>query len=250
MVTLYLSVIVLLPLAALSSEAFSDGTGTFWHQITAPEAWYSLRLTFVCALIVVAINVVMGTAIAWVLVRDKFPGKSLVNSVIDLPFALPTIVAGLVLLTLYGNDSPIGVNLAFTQFSVVLALLFVTLPFVVRAVQPVLMELDQDMEEAAASLGAGPITTFRRIILPNLSPAILAGAALAFARAIGEYGSLVLLTGVIPFHTEASSVFIFKQIESDNTVGAAASSVVLLAVALVMLLLISLASRWSLRHGR
>jgi sulfate transport system permease protein len=250
MVTLYLSVIVLLPLAALSSKAFSDGTGTFWHQISAPEAWYSLRLTFICALIVVAINVVMGTAIAWVLVRDNFRGKSVVNSLIDLPFALPTIVAGLVLLTLYGNDSPIGVNLAFTQFSVVLALLFVTLPFVVRAVQPVLMELDRDMEEAASSLGAGPITTFRRIILPNLTPAILAGAALAFARAIGEYGSLVLLTGVIPFKTEASSVFIFKQIESDNTVGAAAASVVLLAVALVMLLLISLLSRWSLRHGR
>jgi sulfate transport system permease protein len=192
----------------------------------------------------------MGTAIAWVLVRDNFRGKSVVNSLIDLPFALPTIVAGLVLLTLYGNDSPIGVNLAFTQFSVVLALLFVTLPFVVRAVQPVLMELDRDMEEAASSLGAGPITTFRRIILPNLTPAILAGAALAFARAIGEYGSLVLLTGVIPFKTEASSVFIFKQIESDNTVGAAAASVVLLAVALVMLLLISLLSRWSLRHGR
>jgi sulfate/thiosulfate transport system permease protein len=250
MVTLYLSVIVLLPLAALSSKAFSDGTGTFWHQVTAPEAWASLKLTFLSALIVVAINVVMGTAIAWVLVRDKFPGKALVNSVIDLPFALPTIVAGLVLLTLYGNDSPIGVSVAFTRFSVVLALLFVTLPFVVRAVQPVLMELDQDMEEAAASLGAGPITTFRRIILPNLTPAILAGAALAFARAIGEYGSLVLLTGTIPFHTEASSVFIFKQIESDNTVGAAACSVVLLAVALVMLVVIGVLSKWSLRHGR
>jgi sulfate transport system permease protein len=250
MVTLYLSVIVLLPLAALSSKAFSDGTGTFWHQITAPEAWSSLKLTFISALIVVAINVVMGTAIAWVLVRDRFPGKSIVNSIIDLPFALPTIVAGLVLLTLYGTDSPVGITVAFTRASVVLALLFVTLPFVVRAVQPVLMELDTDMEEAAASLGAGPITIFRRIILPNLTPAILAGAALAFARAIGEYGSLVLLTGTIPFKTEASSVFIFKQIESDNPVGAAACSVVLLAVALAMLVLINVLSRWSLRRGR
>jgi sulfate/thiosulfate transport system permease protein len=250
MVTLYLSVIVLLPLAALGSKAFADGTGAFWHQITAPEALSSLKLTFVCALIVVAINVVMGTAIAWVLVRDRFPGQRLVNSIIDLPFALPTIVAGLVLLTLYGTDSPIGVSLAFTRASVVLALLFVTLPFVVRAVQPVLMELDTDMEEAAASLGAGPITIFRRIILPNLTPAILAGAALAFARAIGEYGSLVLLTGTIPFKTEASSVFIFKQIESDNPVGAAACSIVLLVVALAMLLLINVLSRWSLSRGR
>ena len=188
----YISVIVLIPLAAIFSKAFSDGLGAFWHQVTTPEAVATLKLTFVCSLIVVAINVVTGLSIAWVLVRDNFPGKKLINSVIDLPFALPTIVAGLVLLSLYGNDSPIGISLAFTQASVVVALLFVTLPFVVRSVQPVLMELDQDMEEAAASLGAGPITVFRRIVLPNLTPAILAGAALAFARAIGEYGSLVL----------------------------------------------------------
>jgi len=249
MVTAYLSIIVLLPLAAVASKAFADGTGAFWHQITTPEAMSALKLTFVCSLIVVAINVVAGTAIAWVLVRDNFPGKRLVNSVIDLPFALPTIVAGLVLLTLYGNTSPIGISVAFTQASVVLALLFVTLPFVVRAVQPVLLELDRDMEEAAASLGAGPLTTFRRIVLPNLTPAILSGAALAFARAIGEYGSLVLITGTIPFKTEASSVFIFKQIESDNLTGAAAASVVLLVVALAMLLLIGVFSRRSLRHG-
>ena len=246
----YLSLIVLIPLAAIFSKAFSDGIGAFWHQVTTPEAVATLKLTFVCSLIVVAVNVVTGTAIAWVLVRDSFPGKKIINSVIDLPFALPTIVAGLVLLSLYGKDSPIGISIAFTQKSVVVALLFVTLPFVVRAVQPVLMELDTDMEEAAASLGAGPITVFRRIVLPNLTPAILAGSALAFARAIGEYGSLVLITGTIPFHTEASSVFIFKQFESDNPVGAAAVSVVLLGIALAVLLLIGVLSRWSLRHGR
>jgi sulfate transport system permease protein len=249
LVTAYLSLIVLIPLAAVASKAFADGTGTFWHQVTSREALSALKLTFACSLIVVAINVVAGTTIAWVLVRDSFRGKRLLNSVIDLPFALPTIVAGLVLLTLYGNDSPIGISVAFTRASVVLALLFVTLPFVVRAVQPVLLELDRDMEEAAASLGAKPVTVFRRIVLPNLTPAILSGAALAFARAIGEYGSLVLITGTIPFKTEASSVFIFKQIESDNLTGAAAASVVLLVVALAMLLLIGVFSRRSMRHG-
>ena len=174
----------------------------------------------------VAINAIVGTIIAWVLVRDEFPGKAIVNSLIDLPFALPTIVAGITLLALYGDNSPLGIGVAFTRIGVVLALLFVTLPFVVRAVQPVLLELDHDMEEAAASLGAGPLTTFRRIILPNLRPAILAGTALAFARAIGEFGSLVLISGNIPFKTEVASVFIFTQIQSDNADGAAAVSVV------------------------
>jgi sulfate transport system permease protein len=249
MVTLYLSVIVLLPIAALASKAFSQGLGTFWTQVTSAEAVAALKLTLISALIVVVINAVVGTIIAWVLVRDDFRGKSLVNAFIDLPFALPTIVAGLTLLALYGDNSPIGISVAFTQASVVLALLFVTLPFVVRAVQPVLMELDTDMEEAAASLGARPFTVFRRIILPNLRPAIFAGAALAFARAIGEYGSLVLLTGSVAFKTEAASVFVFNQIQSDNPVGAAAVSVVLLAISLVMLLIISLLSRTGVNRG-
>jgi sulfate transport system permease protein len=183
-----------------------------------------------------------------VLVRDEFPGKSIVNSLIDLPFALPTIVAGLTLLAFYGPDSPIGVNVAFTQVSIVLALLFVTLPFVVRAVQPVLLELDVEMEQAAESLGAGRATVFRRIILPNLTPAMIAGAGLAFARAVGEFGSLVLITGNIPFETQAASVFIFSQVESDNTGGAAAVSVVLLVVALVVLLIFGWFSKRALRH--
>ena len=189
----------------------------------------ALKLTVGCSLIVIAINAVFGTMIAWVLVRDEFPGKKAVNAVIDLPFALPTIVAGLTLLTLYGKDSPIGLDVAFTRVAVVFALLFVTLPFVVRAVQPLLLEMDREMEEAAASLGAGGLTIFRRIIFPNLLPGIAAGVALAFARALGEYGSLVLISGEIPFKTEVSSVFIFRQIESGNTTGAAAVSVVLLA---------------------
>ena len=170
----------------------------------------------------------MGTMIAWVLVRDEFRGKSIVNSIIDLPFALPTIVAGLTLLALYGNDSPIGINITYTKIAVGLALLFVTLPFVVRAVQPVLHELDEEMEEAAASLGASNFRIFRSIVLPNLTPAIIAGCALAFARAIGEFGSLVLITGNIPFDTQVASVYIFGRIESDNTTAAAAVSVLLL----------------------
>jgi sulfate/thiosulfate transport system permease protein len=193
---------------------------------------------------------VMGTLIAWVLVRDDFRGKSLVNSVIDLPFALPTIVASLVLITLYGNDSPIGVHVAFTRFAVVLALCFVTLPFVVRAVQPVLLELDPEVEEAAASLGAGGLTIFRRIIFPNLLPGLLAGVSLAFARALGEFGSVYLISGNLPFKTEVASVFIRAQVENNNLAGAAALSVVLLVASLLMLTSLTLVQRWSSRHDR
>jgi sulfate/thiosulfate transport system permease protein len=202
----------------------------------------------VASLIVVAINAVTGTIIAWVLVRDEFRGKRFVNSLIDLPFALPTIVAGLTLLALYGPRGPIGVDVAYSRMAVVLALLFVTLPFVVRAVQPVLLELDREMEEAAASLGASNFTIFRRVVLPNLRPAILAGVALGFARSIGEFGSLVLITGNLPFKTEVASVFIFGQIESDRVTTAAAVSVVLLLISLVVLMAISFVTRWASRH--
>jgi sulfate transport system permease protein len=193
---------------------------------------------------------VAGTLIAWVLVRDSFRGKSFVNALIDLPFALPTIVAGLTLLALYGPNGPLGINVAYTRAAVILALLFVTLPFVVRAVQPVLIELDREMEEAAASLGAGGLAIFRRIVLPNLMPAILAGGALAFARAVGEFGSVVLISGNIPFETEVASVHIFGRLESDDTNGAAAVSVVLLVLSLVVLLVIDAVRRWGSRHER
>ena len=248
LVTAYLSLIVLIPIAALVAQSTEGGLGAFWTAVTSPLALSALKLTLVASVIVVVINVVTGTAIAWILVRDSFPGKGIVNSVIDLPFALPTVVAGITLLALYGTNSPVGITVAFTRAGIVVALLFVTLPFVVRAVQPVLLELDRDMEEAATSLGAGPLTTFRRIILPNLTPAILAGAALAFARAIGEFGSLVLLSGNLP-KTQVSSLFIFSQIESGNTTGAAAVSVTLLLIALAVLLVIGRLTKWSLRHG-
>jgi sulfate transport system permease protein len=240
--TLYLSLIVLLPLAALSWRAHG------WEAVSTSQGVSALRLTLGLSLVVALVNAVGGTAIAWSLVRDRFVGQGLVNALVDLPFALPTIVAGLTLLALYGPKSPVGINAAFTRWGLLLALLFVTLPFVVRTVQPVLFELDREMEEAAASLGAGAITTFRRIMLPNLMPAIVAGAALGFARAVGEFGSIVLISGNIPFKTQVASVFIFGQIESDNTTGAAAVSVVLLLLSVIILIGIRALGAWWSRH--
>lgn len=249
-VTLWLSIIVLLPLAALTAKSLDGGLSAFWDSVTSRQAVAALKFTLAVSVIVAVINAVAGVAIAWTLVRDEFPGRRVVNAVIDLPFAMPTIVAGITLLALWGPKSPLGVNLAFTQVAVALALLFVTLPFGVRAVQPVLIELDTEMEEAAASLGASGPTIFRRIVLPNLMPAILSGAALAFARAVGEFGSVVLISGNKPFDTQVSSVFIFKQIESDNATGAAAVSVVLLLVSLLMLVALRVIESWGSRHDR
>jgi sulfate transport system permease protein len=244
----YLSVIALIPLAAVVARSGEQGLDGFWTAVTNPQALAALKLTLVASVAVVAVNALAGTAIAWVLVRDDFRGKGVVNSLIDLPFALPTIVAGLTLLALYGPKGPLGVDVAFSRAAVILALLFVTLPFVVRAVQPVLLELDREMEEAAASLGAARPTIFRRIVLPNLAPAILAGSGLGFARAVGEFGALVLISGNIPFKTQAASVFIFSQVESDNVTGAAAVSVVLLAVSFVVLLGMGALTRRTARH--
>ena len=241
--TAFLSLVVLIPLAAVAAESVQGGLASFWEQVTSRQAVAALRFTLLVSLAVTAINVVFGTLLAWVLVRDDFRGKRLVNAIIDLPFALPTIVAGLTLLALYGPRSPLPFDVAYTQLGVLLALLFVTLPFVVRAVQPVLGELDREMEEAAASLGATPLTTFRRVVLPNLRPAIFAGAGLGFARALGEFGSVVLISGNLPFETEVASVFVFGQIETDNVAGAAAVSMVLLVASLVLLALISAVGR-------
>lgn len=232
---LWLSVIVLLPLAAITVQSLTDGWSGFWDAITDPNALDALRITVLVSIVVALINVVFGTIIAWVLVRDDFPGKAFVNAIIDLPFALPTIVASLVLLSLYGPNSPIDIQLNATQPALVIALTFVTLPFVVRQVQPVLIELDTDVEEAAAVLGASNATIFAKVVLPALLPAILTGAGLAFTRAIGEFGSVVLIGGNIPGKTQVASQYIQQQIEIDEPVNAAAVSVMLLLIAFVAL---------------
>jgi sulfate transport system permease protein len=245
---IYLSLVVLLPLSAVLVRSTDGGVGAFWRSVSAPEAVAAIKLTLIVSGVVVVINAVFGTLIAWVLVRDDFPGRRAVNAVIDLPFALPTIVAGVVLLALYGKGGPVGIDVSFTRAAIGLALLFVTLPFVVRSVQPVLIEADRSMEEAAASLGAGPFTVFRRVVLPNLMPAVISGAGLSFARAVGEFGSVVLISGNLPFKTEVGSTYIFGQIENDNLPGAAAVSLVLLAAALAVLAALAFVSRRRTRH--
>jgi sulfate/thiosulfate transport system permease protein len=242
--TLYLSIVVLLPLAALSWKAHG------WEAVTNPEATAAIKLTLGVSLLVAIINAVAGTAIAWTLVRDRFVGQGFVNALVDLPFALPTIVAGLTLLALYGPSSPVGVDVSLKRTGILFALLFVTLPFVVRTVQPVLLELDREMEEAAASLGAGRFTIFLRIILPSILPAILSGVALAFARAVGEFGSLVLISGNIPFKTEVVSLYIFGRIESGDSAAAAATAVVLLAISFATLPSIGAIRHFATRHDR
>ncbi len=248
-ISTYLLVIVVLPLAALFWEAKKSGTQGFWQAISNPDAVAALKLTFGAAIVVVLINGVLGTITAWVLVRDDFRGKSIVNSVIDLPFALPTIVAGLTLLALYGPDSPVGIHLAFTRGAIVLALCFVTLPFVIRTVQPVLIELDVEMEEAARSLGAGQLTVFRRIVLPNILPGILSGSVLALARALGEIGSLVLIAGAT-VHNTVASIYVFNLIQDGESSDAAAVAMLLLAAAFVLLLAVGVLRFFVTRHER
>jgi sulfate transport system permease protein len=246
---IWFSALVLIPLAAVVVTAVDGGWAVFWSIITNGQTMSAIKLTVFTALGVTVVNVFMGPLIAWVLVRDRFWGKSVLEVMIDIPFALPTIVAGLVLLSLYGQDSPLGIDIANQRPAVFLAFLFVTLPFVVRMVQPVLEELDRDVEEAAASLGASRFTTFRRIVLPSLTPAITAGAALSFARGVSEYGSLVLLSGNLPFKTEVTSVRILSSIENDNVPAAAAVATVLLAISLAVIVVLDLIQRWVAARG-
>ncbi|TNC32508.1 sulfate ABC transporter permease subunit CysT [Mumia zhuanghuii] len=240
---IWFSILVLLPLSAVVITTTEGGWETFVETVTQPQTWAAIKLTVGEALLVTLTNVVFGTLIAWVLVRDRFWGKRVLEVVIDIPFALPTIVAGLVLLSLYGPNSPIGVDVANTRIAVFLALLFVTTPFVVRTVQPVLLELDPETEQAAASLGASRLTTFRRVLIPALAPAITAGAALSFARAISEYGSLVLLSGNLPMRTEVTSVRILTYIENGNMAAAASVASLLLLVALFVIVALDVIAR-------
>ncbi len=240
---------MLIPLVAILVQASAGGWPAYWAALSSPQTLSALGLTVGEAVAVTAVNVVLGTMIAWVLVRDQFWGKRVLEIVIDIPFALPTIVAGLVLLTLYGPGSPLGVNWANTRIAVFLALLFVTVPFVVRTVQPVLIELEPEVEEAAASLGASRLTTFRLIVLPALAPAITSGAALSFARGISEYGSLVLLSGNLPYSTEVASVRILSYVEGDQLTSAAAVASLLLVIALAVIITLDLISRRVSRRG-
>lgn len=245
----WFSLLVLIPLGMVVVTAGTEGFGGFMDTITNSQTLSAVQMTVTQALLVTGVNIVMGTVIAWVLVRDRFPGKAILDVVIDIPFALPTIVAGLVLLALYGPRSPVGVDVANTRYAVFLALAFVTLPFVVRTVQPVLEELEADVEEASASLGANRLTTFRRVILPSLVPSIAAGAALSFARGIGEYGSLVLLSGNLPNRTEVASVRVFTYIENGDTTSAAAVATLMLIIALVVIVALDIIQRRVARRG-
>jgi sulfate transport system permease protein len=248
----YLGVMVVLPMIALSAEAVRPGVQPFWQALSDPYAWHALKLTFFTALVMVLINAVAGTATAWVLVRYDIPGRTIINALIDLPFAVPTIVTGLMLVVLYGPSSAIGAILGrfgwgviYHQPGIVLALLFVSYPFVIRSVQPVLMELDQAEEEAAATLGAGAWTTFRRVTLPALWPSILTGSGLSFSRALGEFGSVVMVAGNHPLLTKTAPLHVYGEIESGNRHAALVVSFVLLASSLLILMGLNALERWA-----
>ena len=251
----YLGAMVALPVAAIIAKGYGEGLGSLRSALAVPGATAAIRLTLITSAITALINAVVGTLIAYVLVRFRFPGRNALSAVVDLPIAIPTLVTGLALVALYGPNSAIGgaleragIHVVFAPLGIELALLFITLPFVIRTVQPVLLELDPAEEEAASTLGANGWTTFRRIVLPALVPALLSGAGLAFARAIGEYGSVVLIGGGIPHSTEGSSQYIAKQIETDRPANAAAVSLTLLLVAFVVLLVLRLVAQRSQRH--
>ncbi len=252
----YLSLIVLIPLAMAFSRAFDLSWDQFWHAVTAPRVIASYQLTFGAAFLAAAFNAVFGLIVAWVLVRYRFPGQRLVDAMVDLPFALPTAVAGITLATIYSSNGwigqylkPLGMKVAFTPLGVIVALVFISLPFVVRTVQPVLEDMESEVEEAAASLGADRWRIFQRVIFPAIRPALLTGFTLAFARAIGEYGSVIFIAGNLPMVSEITPLLIVSKLEQYDYSGAAAVSVVMLVISFVLLLLINLLQRWSRMRG-
>jgi sulfate transport system permease protein len=254
---LYLSLIVLIPLSATFLKASSLTWPRFWHIVTAPRAIASYELSFGASAIAAALNLFFGLIVAWVLVRYKFPGKRLFDSMVDLPFALPTAVAGIALTAIYSSKGwigqylqPLGIKAAYSRLGVIIALTFTGLPFVVRTVQPVLEDLDKEMEEAAASLGAGRWQTITRVILPAIMPAALTGVTMAFARAVGEYGSVVFISGNMPMKTEITPLLIITKLEQYDYAGATAIAVVMLVVSFTMLLTINLMQAWSGRRMR
>jgi sulfate transport system permease protein len=240
----YLGIIVLLPLAALLAQVQTGGFGGFWDAVSNPASVAALKLTVGAALLATVVNAVMGTLLAWVLVRDRFPGIGLIDAIVDLPFALPTIVAGLTIIALYGPQSPLGVNVAYTRTAILLALLFVTLPFVVRAVQPVLEALEPEVEEAAATLGASRAQTFWRITLPAIRWGLVYGVVLTVARALGEFGALIVVSGGVSGESQTLTLLVHaRYIDDHNVFGAYAASSVLMAFALVTLLLMTTLDR-------
>lgn len=253
-VMLWLSLVVFLPLAAVVATGFDRGVSGFLGALGVPATLAALGLSAGLALVVSVVNAVIGTGVAWVLVRDDFAGRGILDRIVDVPFALPTIVTGVVMLALYGAGSPIGVNLVGTRAGLLVSLLFVTLPFTVRTVQPVLRSLQVDIEEAATTLGASRVATFRRIVLPSILPAILSGSALSFARAIGEYGSLVLISSNLPFTTQIASALIYGKLQDSldpvrSTQEAAAIATVLLVVCAIVLVAVEALRRRAARRG-
>ncbi len=244
----YLALMLIIPLLVVFQDGLRLGLGGLWQAITQPAAWAALMLTLRTAAIMVAINTVMGTLTAYVLVRYEFPGKSLLNALVDLPLAIPTLVTGVMLVILYGPQQPLGAwvervlgwRVIFASPGIVLALLFVTFPFVVRAVQPVLLSLDRSVEDAAATLGAGSWTIFRRVTLPPLILPLTSGALLSFARAVGEFGAIIIVAGNIPLRSQTAAVYVWGEVESENRFGASAVSVALLAIAFAMILVVDL----------
>jgi sulfate/thiosulfate transport system permease protein len=253
---IYLSLIVLIPLAAAFLKASTLSWAAFWHDVTSRQALASYRLSFGASFCAALVNAVFGFIVAWVLVRYQFFGKKIVDALVDLPFALPTAVAGITLATIYAPNgwvgqlfAPLGVQIAFTRLGIFVALTFIGLPFIVRTVQPVLEDFDQEIEEASASLGASRWETFRRVIFPTLAPAILTGFTLAFARALGEYGSVVFISSNIPMKTQITPLLIMSKLEQFDYAGATALAVVMLVISFVILLTINLIQWWSNRHN-
>ena len=252
----YLALIVLIPLSAVFLKTFTMTWDAFWSAVTSARVMASYRLTFGASLIGALLNVFFGGIVAWVLVRYKFPGKRFIDALVDLPFALPTAVAGITLTALYSSNGwigqyleKVGIKVAFTPLGVVVALTFIGLPFVVRTVQPVLEDAERELEEAAASLGASPWQTFRRVILPTLTPALLTGFALAFARATGEYGSVIFIAGNMPMVSEITPLFIITKLEQYDYAGATAIAVVMLVVSFALLLTINLLQAWTRKRA-
>jgi sulfate transport system permease protein len=251
----YLSIIVLLPLAALVLRPAEMGLAGYLNALVDPRVLAALRLSFGAALIAACINAVFGLIVAWILVRYDFPLKRLVDALVDLPFALPTAVAGIVLATIYSPKgwigalfAPLGIKIAYTPLGILVALTFIGLPFVVRSLQPVLQDMDREVEEASVSLGAGRLQTFRLVILPAILPALLTGFALAFARAVGEYGSVIFIAGNMPMISEIAPLLIVIKLEQFDYAGAAAIGVIMLVASFAILLFINLVQRWSRRH--